>query len=69
MPLHYEGVSPAEKKARVGMVAGEASGDLLASLLLTGLRQRWPGVRAHGIGGPKMAAQGFDACTPKLKKV
>ncbi|MFM2328907.1 MAG: hypothetical protein RLZZ494_1010, partial [Pseudomonadota bacterium] len=52
---------------RVGMVAGEASGDLLASLLLTGLRQRWPGVRAHGIGGPKMAAQGFDAWWPSDK--
>ena len=27
---------------RLAMVAGEASGDLLASLLLTGLRERWP---------------------------
>lgn len=52
---------------RVGMVAGEASGDLLASLLLTGLHQRWPGVQAHGIGGPKMAAQGFDAWWPSDK--
>ncbi|MEG2975906.1 MAG: hypothetical protein RR882_07475, partial [Comamonas sp.] len=35
------------------MVAGEASGDLLASLLLGGLRQRWPDVTSMGIGGEK----------------
>lgn len=43
------------------MVAGEASGDLLASLLLAGLRERWPGLLASGIGGPKMRAAGFEA--------
>ena len=46
------------------MVAGEASGDLLASLLLSGLHQRWPGLRAVGIGGPRMAEQGFEAWWP-----
>jgi lipid-A-disaccharide synthase len=49
------------------MVAGEASGDLLASLLLGGLRARWPGLAAQGIGGPKMLAQGFDAWWPQDK--
>ena len=49
------------------MVAGEASGDLLAGLLLTGLRARWPGLVAQGIGGPKMAAQGFEAWWPHDK--
>ena len=49
------------------MVAGEASGDLLAGLLLDGLRQRWPGLTAHGIGGPQMAARGFDAWWPQDK--
>lgn len=43
------------------MVAGEASGDLLAGLLLGGLRQRWPDLGAAGIGGPRMAEQGFQA--------
>ncbi|MDH5206006.1 MAG: lipid-A-disaccharide synthase, partial [Hylemonella sp.] len=43
------------------MVAGEASGDLLAGLLLDGLKQRWPGLRAMGIGGAQMRARGFDA--------
>lgn len=49
------------------MVAGEASGDLLAGLLLGGLRTRWPGLRSAGIGGPKMAAQGFEAWWPHHK--
>ncbi|WP_295644817.1 lipid-A-disaccharide synthase [uncultured Methylibium sp.] len=46
------------------MVAGEASGDLLAGLLMGGLRSRWPGLQMAGIGGPKMAAQGFEAWWP-----
>ncbi|EGJ12253.1 lipid-A-disaccharide synthase [Rubrivivax benzoatilyticus JA2 = ATCC BAA-35] len=49
------------------MVAGEASGDLLAGLLLGGLRERWPALAAAGIGGPKMAAQGFEAWWPSDK--
>jgi lipid-A-disaccharide synthase len=52
---------------RFGMVAGEASGDLLASLLLRGLRARWPGLKAQGIGGPKMAELGFEAWWPHDK--
>ncbi|MBS0316316.1 MAG: lipid-A-disaccharide synthase [Proteobacteria bacterium] len=46
---------------QVAMVAGEASGDLLAALLLDGLQARWPGVAAAGIGGPRMAQRGFAA--------
>ena len=46
------------------MVAGEASGDLLASLLLDGMRDLWPHLQAFGIGGPQMASQGFDAWWP-----
>jgi lipid-A-disaccharide synthase len=49
---------------RMAMVAGEASGDLLASLLMGGLRARWPSLQLGGIGGPRMAAQGFDAWWP-----
>jgi lipid-A-disaccharide synthase len=49
------------------MVAGEASGDLLAGLLLDGLRQRWPDSRAAGIGGPQMARRGFEAWWPHEK--
>ena len=49
---------------RLAMVAGEASGDLLASHLLAALKARWPGVRAAGVGGPLMVAQGFDVWWP-----
>ncbi len=49
---------------RFGIVAGEASGDLLGGLLLDGLRARWPGLRAFGIGGAQMAARGFEAWWP-----
>ncbi|HSV34657.1 MAG TPA: lipid-A-disaccharide synthase [Ramlibacter sp.] len=52
---------------RVAMVAGEASGDLLAGLLLDGMRQRWPGLSAQGIGGPQMARRGFQAWWPHDK--
>lgn len=47
-----------------GMVAGEASGDLLAGLLIAGLHKRWPQAQGRGIGGPRMAALGFDAWWP-----
>lgn len=52
---------------QVALVAGEASGDLLAGLLLDGLQTRWPMLTAAGIGGPQMAKRGFDAWWPHDK--
>jgi lipid-A-disaccharide synthase len=52
---------------RLAMVAGEASGDLLAGLLMRGLRGRWPDLKAVGIGGPRMREQGLDAWWPHEK--
>jgi lipid-A-disaccharide synthase len=52
---------------RFGMVAGEASGDLLAGLLLDGMQRRWPDLRSEGIGGPNMIRRGFDAWWPSEK--
>ena len=49
---------------QLAMVAGETSGDLLASLLLDGVRARWPALQTAGIGGPRMSALGFDAWWP-----
>ncbi len=51
----------------VAMVAGETSGDLLAGLLLDGVRQRWPELHSMGIGGPQMAKRGFEAWWPHDK--
>jgi lipid-A-disaccharide synthase len=52
---------------RLAMVAGEASGDLLAGLLLGGLHARWPELTAAGIGGPHMVQHGFEAWWPHHK--
>ncbi len=52
---------------RVAMVAGETSGDLLAALLLGGLKSRWPGLQAFGIGGLQMVNHGFNALWPSEK--
>jgi lipid-A-disaccharide synthase len=49
---------------RFSMVAGETSGDLLAGLLLRGLKHRWPDLHTDGIGGPDMAQHGFKAWWP-----
>jgi lipid-A-disaccharide synthase len=49
------------------MVAGEASGDLLAGLMLQGLRARWPTLVSAGIGGPHMERQGFSPWWPSSK--
>ena len=49
---------------KLGLVAGEASGDLLAGLLLQGVKARWPQAQSFGIGGPRMAEMGFEAWWP-----
>jgi lipid-A-disaccharide synthase len=60
-------VGNAASPMRIGMVAGETSGDLLASAVLDGLQSRLggpAGLQASGIGGPAMAARSFDAWWP-----
>ena len=52
---------------QIAMVAGEASGDLLASRLLSGLRPHLPETHIHGIGGAKMAEHGFVSDFPMEK--
>lgn len=58
---------PAAAALRLAMVAGETSGDLLAGLLLDGVKARWPAVQAGGIGGTQMARRGFAAWWPSDK--
>ncbi|MFV0276484.1 MAG: lipid-A-disaccharide synthase [Parahaliea sp.] len=49
---------------RIGILAGETSGDILGSRVLSALRRHHPGLVVEGIGGPLMAEQGLDSLFP-----
>lgn len=49
---------------RVGLVAGEASGDLLGAGLIREIRARVPDAVFEGIAGPAMAAEGCEVWAP-----
>ena len=51
----------------LAVVAGETSGDLLAAVVLNGLRARHPNWVTSGIGGPAMVKLGFNAWWPSEK--
>jgi lipid-A-disaccharide synthase len=52
---------------RIGIVAGEASGDLLGAGLIQAIRKRHPGTVFEGIAGPRMIEQGCRALYPAHK--
>lgn len=49
---------------RIGIVAGEASGDLLGSHLIQALKQKRPDLEFFGIAGPKMISEGARSLFP-----
>lgn len=49
---------------RIGLVVGEASGDLLAANLMRAIRQRHPEAQFEGVAGPEMIAEGCHALFP-----
>lgn len=55
------------RRLRIGIVAGEASGDLLGSHLIAALREKLPDAEFVGIAGPKMQAAGAETLFPMEK--
>ena len=51
----------------LGVVAGEASGDLLGAHFIDALKRNHPHLRAAGIAGPRMIAAGVEAIYPSDK--
>ena len=51
---------------RIGVVAGEHSGDILGAKVIRKLRKRYPDIEIYGIGGARMISEGVESIFPML---
>ena len=49
---------------KIGLVAGESSGDLLGAGLVREIRRRFPEATFEGVAGPAMSAAGCEQWEP-----
>ncbi|MDZ7826746.1 MAG: hypothetical protein U5R48_12860 [Gammaproteobacteria bacterium] len=55
---------PKSEPPRIGLLAGEPSGDRLGASLIRAIRERSPDAVCTGVGGPGMRAAGLDCLLP-----
>ena len=64
MALAAVTVGTLDAKLKIGIVAGEASGDILGGRLMAAITERAPNARFVGVGGETMLAQGLEGLAP-----